>query len=105
MNYEFRKGRIVTTMWKHGGEICKVLARPGQIVFDTITGYIKILKEDEYVVYNELWIKQADYLVAQSDTKPKPGFLVNIIHLRSSTKYEKMLRRNSINISPLIQIE
>lgn len=100
ITYQYRKGRIVTITWKHGGEICKVLARPGQLVYDTITNSIYYLKEDEYVLQNDLWIKQADYLVAQENTKPIPGILVNAIHLIPSTPREKALRRRGILKAP-----
>jgi hypothetical protein len=101
MTYLYRKGRIVTITWKHGGHICKILARPGQIVYDTITQFIRTLEENEYVVYyKDLRIEHSDYLVAQYDTKPIGGILVNDIHLVPSSKYEKQLRRIGIAKSP-----
>jgi hypothetical protein len=99
--YLFNRGRIVTITWKHGGHICKILARSGQFVYDTIKDELRVLSYDEYVVYNELWDeKQCDFVVAQENKPPIYGFLVNEIHLVPSTKYEKLLRRNKVFTSP-----
>jgi hypothetical protein len=100
INYLYRRGRIVTVTWSHGGEICKVLARPGQFVYDTITENMYTLKEDEYVLSNALWDKQAEYIVPQPTTQPKLGFRVHVQHLVASTVYEKKLRRIGILLSP-----
>ena len=100
INYLYRKGRIVTITWKHGGEICKVLARPGQTVKDTIKNAMYTLEEGEYIVENLLWIKSSDYLAPQLASVPKAGFKVHEQHLVASTEYEKRLRRRGIHISP-----
>jgi hypothetical protein len=99
--YLFNRGRIVTITWEHGGHICKILARGGQFVYDIIKNELRVLAYDEYVVFNETWDKKhCNFIVAQENTPPIYGFLVNEIHLAPSTKYDKLLRRNKIFISP-----
>lgn len=107
MIYLFKKGRIVTITWSHGGNICKILARPGQIVFDNYKKDIKRLEEDEYIVStNELGIDwKTEYTVAQLNIKPLPGMLVNVIYLTKSSNYEKKLRKRGILKSPLYNSE
>ena len=108
MEYLYRKGRIVTITWKHGGQICKVLARPGQIVYDPDTNLSQILGEDKYVVYYEkLRINHADYMATlyNGTCTLFPGILVDAIHLLPSTVYEKKLRRMGIYISPFYNSE
>jgi hypothetical protein len=104
MKYLYRKGRIVTITWKHGGWICKVLARPGQLVYDPITNQSHLLDEGKYVVYYEkLRIEHADYMATLHHGMYLlyPGILVDEIHLTASSNYEKYLRRKGINKSPL----
>jgi hypothetical protein len=112
MKYLYRKGSILVTTWerhKLGGEcsnagvICKVLARPGQIVYDPETEEPYELGEGKYVIYyNELGINQADYIATlHHGMLPLfPGILVDEIHLRPATNYEKTLRRKGITKSP-----
>lgn len=103
MNYLYRKGRIVTITWSHGGNIVKVLARPGQFVFDNYTKDVRLLGEHEYIVSaKELRIEyMTEYVVAQQNTKPLPGMLVNDLHLVPSSIYERKLRKIGINQSPI----
>jgi len=100
VNYAHRRGSIVVTTYGRGGEICKVLARPGQIAYDTSKKDIYILKEEEYILFNELWIGGDIWLVAQQNSKPIQGFLVNVMHIRSSMPYEKLLFRHKEIFSP-----
>lgn len=103
IKYLYRKGRIVTITWRHGGQICKVLARPGQIVYDPITEKPYTLSAGKYVVYyNELRINHEDYMATLYNGMCTlfPGILVDEIHLVASTAYEKILRRKGITISP-----
>lgn len=107
MNYLYRRGIIVTITWKHGGDIVKILARPGQYVFDTATRNMRFLNEDEYIVEEDIRIKEQwyKYLVPQQNIKPKAGKLINVIHLAQATVYEKKLRRKGILKSPTINSE
>jgi hypothetical protein len=107
MKYLYCKGRIVTITWKHGGDIVKVLARPGQYVYDTTTRDMRFLNEDEYIVEEDIRIKERwiEYLVPQQNIKPKAGRLVNAIHLAQATVYEKKLRHKGILTSPIVNSE
>jgi hypothetical protein len=113
MKYLYRKGSILVTTWqrhKLGGEcsnagvICKVLARPGQLVYNPETEEPYLLGEGKYVIYyNELGINQADYMATlHHGMLPNfPGIFVDEIHLRPATDYEKRLRRKGITKSPI----
>jgi hypothetical protein len=108
MKYLYRKGRIVTITWKHGGWICKVLARPGQLVYDPITNESHLLDEGKYVVYyEELRIEHADYMATLHHGMYLllPGILVDEIHLNESSNYEKYLRRKGTHKSPFYNSE
>lgn len=99
MEYLYRRGRIVSTK---SGIICKVIARPGQIVYNNKIGFIQVLKEGEYLLTNEDFrIIQGDFCVAQENTQPINGFLCFEWHILNATVYEKKLRRLGINNSPL----
>jgi hypothetical protein len=108
MKYLYRKGTIVTITWKHGGYICKVLSRPGQLVYDPITNESHLLGEGKYVVYYEkLRIEHADYMATLHHGMYLllPGILVDEIHLTPSSNYEKYLRRKGENKSPFYESE
>lgn len=104
INYLYRKGRIVTiTNVSYRGRICKVLARPGQIVYIPNTEETYELQKYEYVVhYNELRIQDADYTATLHHGMCTlfPGILINELHLVPSTPYEKRLRYKGISMSP-----
>jgi len=105
--YLYRKGRIVVITRHNSGEICKVLARPGQYVFDGYIKGLRILKEGEYIVYHkDLRVDNlTKYIVPQWDSAPLPGILVNETHLIVANDYEKKLRRKGIIYSPNYHFE
>lgn len=99
MNYLYRKGLIVTTK---NGMICKIIARPGQVVYDNKTKFMYVLKEGQYILFNENFrMIEGEYKVAQYHTQPLNGFLANEDHISKSLVYEKTLRRIGIHNSPL----
>jgi hypothetical protein len=96
INYLYRRGRIVTTKY---GYIYKILARPGQIVFDPITRTIFTLGQGEYIL-RDFRINRAHYLVAQEHTQPIAGNIYYETDIFISTVYEKKLRSKGILQSP-----
>jgi hypothetical protein len=102
MRYLYRRGRIVTTK---EGLICKVLARPGQIVYCAEVDDMIHLKEGEYVLFNEdLRMTKGDYIVPLYNILPLNGFMVKEYQITTSTEYEKRLRRRGIHKSPYYDV-
>ena len=98
MKYLYRRGRIVTT---NKGLICKVLARPGQIVYCAEVDDMIHLKEGEYILFNEKFrMITGDYVVPLYNIAPLNGFLVTESQITASSEYEKRLRRKGIHESP-----